>query len=130
MPGKKNHILRDGLFRLFCIKFRKSMRRISMPLTKIDIIDAIYTEMGMNKKESAKMVESFFDIIKEELTKGDDVMISGFGKWSVRSKRSRTGRNPQTGKPLTIEPKKVITFKSSKIIREEINDKRKHSKND
>lgn len=100
-----------------------------MTLTKHDIIDALYKEMGMNKKESAKIAESLFDIIKEELISGNDVMISGFGRWAVRSKKSRTGRNPQTGAPLTIEPKKIIKFKSSNILKEEINNDREHSKN-
>jgi integration host factor subunit alpha len=107
-----------------------SMRKISMVLTKHDIINALYTEMGINKKESARIVESFFDIIKEELAKGNDVMISGFGRWSVRNKRARPGRNPQTGERITIESRNVTTFKSSSILREEINNNRRHNKND
>ena len=100
-----------------------------MALTKNDIIDALYSELGFPKKEGAKIVESLFEIIKEELTGGNDIMISGVGKWSVKSKRERIGRNPRTGEAMPIKARKVITFKCSNILREEINND-KHKKND
>jgi integration host factor subunit alpha len=62
-------------------------------------------------------VESLFEIIKDELAKGEKVMISGFGRWSVRQKRARKGRNPQTGEAMTIEARKVVTFKPSGMLR-------------
>ena len=88
-----------------------------MVLTKKDIIEMFCSEQGVSKKASAALVESFFEIIKDELAKGEDVMISGFGKWSVRSKKARKGRNPQTGEVMTIDSRKVITFKPSAVLR-------------
>ena len=88
-----------------------------MSLTKIDIIDSIYDEIGIPKKECVSIVESVFDIIKEELNNGNDVMISGFGKWTVKSKRERKGRNPKTGEALMINARRVVTFKPSSVLR-------------
>jgi len=88
-----------------------------MPLTKIDIINTLYTELDIPKKECSTIVESLFEIIKDELAKGEKVMISGFGRWSVRQKRARKGRNPQTGEAMTIEARKVVTFKPSGMLR-------------
>ena len=92
-----------------------------MALTKIDLVDMIYSELDIPKKECINLVESFFDIIKEELAKGNDFMISGFGKWSVKQKRSRTGRNPQTGEKMIIDARKVVTFKPSDVLRDAVN---------
>jgi integration host factor subunit alpha len=88
-----------------------------MSLTKIDIIDSIYDEIGIPKKDCVSIVESVFDIIKEELNNGNDVMISGFGKWTVKSKRERKGRNPKTGEALMIDARRVVTFKPSSVLR-------------
>jgi integration host factor subunit alpha len=92
-----------------------------MALTKIDLVDMIYSELDVPKKECINLVESFFDIIKDELVKGDDVMISGFGKWSVKQKSPRIGRNPQTGEQMIIDARRVVTFKSAPPLRSEIN---------
>jgi integration host factor subunit alpha len=89
-----------------------------MSLTKIEIIDSVYENLGISKKESVTAVESLFEIIKDELGKGNDVMISGFGKWTVRAKKKRKGRNPQTGEALTIDARKVVTFKPSYMLRQ------------
>jgi integration host factor subunit alpha len=89
-----------------------------MSLTKIEIIDSVYENLGISKKDSVTAVESLFEIIKDELGKGNDVMISGFGKWTVRAKKKRKGRNPQTGEALTIEARKVVTFKPSHLLRQ------------
>ena len=89
-----------------------------MSLTKIEIIDSVYENLGISKKESVIAVESLFEIIKEELGKGNDVMISGFGKWTVRAKKKRKGRNTQTGEALTIDARKVVTFKPSYRLRQ------------
>ena len=92
-----------------------------MALTKIDLVDMICSELDVPKKECINLVESFFDIIKEELVKGNDFMISGFGKWSVKQKRPRLGRNPHTGEQIIIDAKRVVTFKSAPPLRSEIN---------
>ena len=92
-----------------------------MALTKIDLVDMICSELDVPKKECINLVESFFDIIKEELVKGNDFMISGFGKWSVKQKRPRLGRNPRTGEQIIIDAKRVVTFKSAPPLRSEIN---------
>jgi integration host factor subunit alpha len=91
-----------------------------MALTKNSIIDSIYEKTGMTRKECSAAVESTFEIIKEELASGNSVMISGFGKWSVRKKNPRKGRNPQTGDEMTISGRKVVTFKGSQSFKKEI----------
>ncbi|HIH36368.1 MAG TPA: integration host factor subunit alpha [Methanocellales archaeon] len=93
-----------------------------MPLTKKELIDMVYTQMDIPKRESASIVESVFKIIKDELIKGNDVTISGFGKWSVKKKAARNGRNPQTGEKMTIDARKVVTFRSSEKLRSQIHD--------
>jgi integration host factor subunit alpha len=92
-----------------------------MALTKIDLVDMIYNELNIPKKECINLVESFFDIIKDELVKGNDFMISGFGKWSVKQKRPRLGRNPHTGEQIIIDARRVVTFKSAPTLRSRIN---------
>jgi len=92
-----------------------------MSLTKIDIIDSIYEKLGIPKKECVSIVESIFEIIKEDLDQGNDVMISGFGKWTVKVKKKRKGRNPQTGESLMIDARKVVTFKPSQVLRGAVN---------
>ena len=93
-----------------------------MPLTKRDLIETIYMEQRIKKDECENIVESILEIIKDELIKGNDVMISGFGKWSVRNKRARKGRNPKTGEEMMIEARKVVTFKSSKTIKVKVSE--------
>ena len=88
-----------------------------MSLTKINIVNSIYDAIGIPKKDCIDIVESIFDIIKDELNQGHDVMISGFGKWSVKSKRERKGRNPKTGEALMIDARRVVTFKPSSVLR-------------
>ena len=92
-----------------------------MSLRKIDIIESVYEQLGIPKKDCVSIVESLFEIIKDDLAKGKDVMISGFGKWTVKSKKKRRGRNPQTGADLTIDARKVVTFKSSAVLRDKLN---------
>ena len=90
-----------------------------MAITKSEIIDLLYEKIGLTKKECVSAVESTFEIIKNELEKGNPVNISGFGKWTVKSKRERNGRNPQTGKSMTLDARKVVTFKSSPVLRKQ-----------
>ena len=92
-----------------------------MPLTKKELIDMIYSELDIPKKECINLVDSFFDIIKDELVKGNDFMISGFGKWSVKQKRPRLGRNPHTGEQIIIDARRVVTFKSAPPLRAAVN---------
>jgi integration host factor subunit alpha len=92
-----------------------------MSLTKIDIIDSMYEKLGIPRKECIHIVESVFDIIKDDLDKGHGVMISGFGKWTVKAKKRRKGRNPQTGEALMINARKVVTFKPSSVLRAAVN---------
>ena len=92
-----------------------------MALTKIEIVDMLNEHIGIPKVECIRIVESFFDIIKSELEKGNPVMVSGFGKWSVKAKRERKGRNPQTGEVLSIKARKVVTFRPSIVLRDALN---------
>jgi integration host factor subunit alpha len=88
-----------------------------MGMTKLDITESVREKFGIPKKECASIVESLFGIIKDDLNRGNDVMISGFGKWTVKAKKARNGRNPKTGKAMTITARKVVTFKSSTVLR-------------
>jgi integration host factor subunit alpha len=91
-----------------------------MSMTKVEITNAICEKLDIPKKDCAKMVESVFDIIKDDLMKGNDVMISGFGKWTVKAKKERKGRNPQTGEEMMIDARNVVTFKASQVLRKTV----------
>ena len=95
-----------------------------MKLTKAQIIQAVCNETGMPKWRSAELVESVFEVIKETLESGEDVLISGFGKWSVKKKGERRGRNPQTGEAIVLAPRKVVTFKGGTVLRDRVGGKR------
>ena len=88
-----------------------------MALTKNDMARQVQDKTGLTKKESMAVVDGLFKIIKDDLNSGNDVMISGFGKWTVKAKKARKGRNPQTGKAMTIDARKVVTFKPSAVLR-------------
>ena len=92
-----------------------------MSLTKIGVVVSIYEKLGIPKKECIKIVESVFDIIKSEFEKGNHVNISGFGKWMVKGKKERRGRNPQTGEEMRIDARKVVTFRASPVLRDKVN---------
>jgi integration host factor subunit alpha len=92
-----------------------------MTLTKADIADAISSSVGYTKKQSLTMVDSLFEFIKESLESGEDVLISGFGKFTLKEKRERKGRNPQTGDPIILSPRNVVIFKYSGKLREAVN---------
>ena len=93
-----------------------------MTLTKADIIETISKENGYTKKNSFEIVETLLEIIKSALESGEDVMISGFGKFRVKEKKERRGRNPATGEDMMLTPKKVVTFRCSGKLRDKIND--------
>jgi integration host factor subunit alpha len=90
-------------------------------MTKAEIVEQIYEKIGFSKKESADIVELVFDTMKETLSKGEKIKISGFGNFVVRQKRSRTGRNPQTGEAIEITARKVLTFRPSHVLKSALN---------
>lgn len=90
-------------------------------LTKANIIKAVQSEIGFTRHKSTELVESLLETIKSQLESGEDVLVSGFGKFSVQQKRGRKGRNPRTGEDHMITARKVVTFKCSGKLRERIN---------
>ncbi len=92
-----------------------------MTLTKADIITAIQRQSDYPKNKSVAVVENLLAIIKKSLASGEDLMISGFGRFCVKSKRQRKGRNPATGDTLMLRPRKVVTFRCSGKLRDKIN---------
>lgn len=93
-------------------------------MTKADIIEGIYEKVGLSKEESSRIVELVLEIVKETLEKGEKIKISGFGNFVVRQKRARRGRNPQTGQEIEISARKVLTFKSSPILKNVLNEQK------
>ena len=91
-----------------------------MALTKSDIVTKVH-ELGFTKKKSVDTIESLLEIIKGTLENGDDVLVSGFGKFCVKEKKERRGRNPATGSDLILRARKVVTFKCSGKLRNKIN---------
>jgi integration host factor subunit alpha len=91
-----------------------------MTLTKAKIVEFIQKEIGLPKKQCVDVMENLLEIMKQALEKGDDILISGFGKFSVNDKRERRGRNPATGETLILPKRRVVTFKCSGKLREKI----------
>lgn len=91
-------------------------------LTKAQIVENLFAQNIFTKGESAQIIDTLFELIKQSLEKGDDVLISGFGKFSVKEKHQRRGRNPQTGEPMMLNPRHVVTFKCSGILRDAMNE--------
>ncbi len=81
-----------------------------MTFTKAHIVEALFAKNIFTKTQSAQTIDTLFELIKESLQNGEDVLISGFGKFSVKEKQARIGRNPQTGEPITLPPRKVVTL--------------------
>ena len=90
-------------------------------LTKAQIVENLFAKNMFTRKDSAEIIETMFELIKQSLENGEDVLISGFGKFSVKQKHKRVGRNPQTAKPIMLNPRRVVTFSSSGVLREKIN---------
>lgn len=101
-----------------------------MGLSKVDIVERIYKEAGFTKKDASQLVDLLFATIKTTLAKGESVKIAGFGNFSLTNKTSRMGRNPQTGEPLEITPRRVLTFKASLTLKEDITERYAHRIND
>ena len=94
-----------------------------MPLTKNGIAASICSQLHLPKNSSVKVVESLLEIIKRSLESGEDVLITGFGKFCVKNKKERRGRNPQTKEDMTIRSRRVVVFKCSGVLRDKINSK-------
>ena len=92
-----------------------------MTLTKTQIVETIAEQNGFPKNQSSKIVEILLELIKNSLVSGEDVMISGFGKFCVKEKKERRGRNPATGEDMMLAPRRIVTFKWSGKLRNRIN---------
>jgi integration host factor subunit alpha len=92
-----------------------------MTLTKENLVQTLYDQSGFSKHQSKALVETVFEMVKKSLESGDDVLISGFGKFSVKKKSPRRGRNPATGEDLTLDARRIVMFKSSTILRDKLN---------
>jgi integration host factor subunit alpha len=95
-----------------------------MSLTKTDLIDSIYNQVELSKTRSTRVVESLLEIMKKTLEHGEDVLISGFGKFCVKEKGRRRRRNPQTWEDLMLDARRVVTFRCSAVLKEKINQKK------
>lgn len=95
-----------------------------MTLTKADIIDSLYNSTDLTKVQSSEVVDSLIEIMKRTLVNSEDILITAFGKFSVKGKRQRRGRNPQTGEDLMLGERRVVTFKCSKRLRDRVNGRR------
>ena len=91
-----------------------------MALTKEKLTILLQTQLGMSRNESRYTIDRLFKIMKDTLSQGEDLLISGFGKFSVRNKKARRGRNPQTKESLTINARKVVVFKASGVLRQRL----------
>jgi len=92
-----------------------------MALTKADIVDQLTNHLGFTKNQASEVTETLLEIIKSTLASGEDVLVSGFGKFCVKEKAERRGRNPATGGDMMLDARKVVTFKCSGKLREQIN---------
>ncbi len=93
-----------------------------MALTRADLAKKIADDCGFMKVEATEILEKLLHIIKANLIAGEDVMISGFGKWSVKSKHASRGRNPQTGEELVLDARRVVTWKYSPVLKKAVNE--------
>ena len=91
-------------------------------LTRADLAEAVHHEVGLTRQDCADLVERTLEMIAEALQRGEVVKISGFGVFQVRDKRARMGRNPKTGEPAAIDPRRVITFRASQVMKAKVED--------
>ena len=92
-----------------------------MTLTKAQMVESIQNQTGLPRNRSSEIVETLLEIIKSTLASGEDVLVSGFGKFCVNEKKERKGRNPATGEDMMLEARKIVTFKCSGKLRDRIN---------
>ena len=90
------------------------------PITKANMVEHLHTQLGLNKSESKKLIDDFFDEIKKSLENNEDVKLSGFGNFELIDKKPRPGRNPKPGKEVTISARKVVTFRAGNKLRNKI----------
>ncbi len=89
-------------------------------LTKAQLADMLFDQIGLNKRESKDMIDAFFELISSSVVAGHDVKISGFGNFQIRTKAPRPGRNPRTGEPIPIDSRRVVTFHASHKLKDQI----------
>ena len=89
-------------------------------ITKADIVEYLHTQLGLNKSESKKLIEDFFNEIQDSLARNEEVKLSGFGNFELLDKKSRPGRNPKTGEEVTISARRVVTFRAGNKLRKKI----------
>ena len=94
---------------------------MSKTLTKAEIVEKVMDETGFQRNAAYDVVETLIEVIKGTLSSGEDVLVSGFGKFAVRDKKERHGRNPATGDPMVLDARRVVTFKCSKMLRDKVN---------
>lgn len=90
-------------------------------VTRADLAEAVYEQVGLSRNDSSDLVKSLFIEISNRLIEGDDVKLSGFGAFNVRQKGERIGRNPKTGVEVAIKPRKVLVFRASHVLKDRIN---------
>ncbi len=90
-------------------------------MVKADIVNIVHEKVGFTKAEASEVVEAILQVVKETLQNGEVVQVVGFGSFVVRNKKERVGRNPKTGKEIKIDPRNVLTFKASQILRAKVN---------
>ncbi len=98
----------------------KGVNMSGKTITRADLIEAVYQEVGLSRNESADLVETVLDEIAANLTRGDNVKISSFGSFIVRDKGGRIGRNPKTGEEVPIEPRRVLVFRPSQVLKDRV----------
>lgn len=95
---------------------------VGRTLTKADFVESVYSKIGgLSRRDSADIVDMLFEAVKETLSRGEPVKISGFGNFVVREKNARVGRNPQTGRDIEISARRVLTFKPSQVLKDQLN---------
>ncbi len=95
---------------------------VGRTLTKADFVESVYSKIGgLSRRDSAEIVDMLFEAVKETLSRGEPVKISGFGNFVVREKKARVGRNPQTGRDIEISARRVLTFKPSQVLKDQLN---------
>jgi integration host factor subunit alpha len=106
---------------MICILPNQTPKEPLMTLVKENLVQSLYNQVGLSKQQSQTLVDNVFELIKKSLESGEDVLMSGFGKFNVREKAQRKGRNPATGGDLTLDERRVVTFRCSPVLRDKIN---------
>jgi integration host factor subunit alpha len=100
--------------------FLTELETESSAITKAQLAEVLYEQIGLNKREAKDMVEAFFEEITTQLIAGEDIKLSGFGNFQIRTKAPRPGRNPRTGEPVAIEARRVVTFHASPKLKDAV----------